>query len=542
MPDTTAPTRTDATHTDAVVIGAGFSGIYMVRQLARLGLDVRAFEAAETVGGTWYWNTYPGARCDCLSMEYSFSFDRELVEAWDWTERYPAQPEILRYLEFAADKLDVRRHFTFSTRVESAVWDDETSLWTVVTDAGEQVTARYVVTAVGCLSTGQTPDFAGLDAFTGETYHTSTWPKEGVDFTGKRVGVIGTGSSGIQVIPLVAEEAEHLTVFQRTPAFSLDCGNRALTEEEKADFKANLEEYRKETRKFPAGLITDILEVNAMDISEEERTAIYEERWQRHRAPDLLMSFPDLFVDRAANETIAEFFRGKIRAAVDDPETAETLTPRTYPLGAKRITLDTDYFATYNRDDVTLVSVKDDPIVGLTPTGLATQDNEYELDAVVFATGFDAVTGPLLGIDIRGREGQTLRDRWADGPTTYLGIGVDGFPNLFMLTGPQSPNVLTNVVVAIEQHVEWTTDLIAHMEKEGVRTTEPTPTAVKEWTSEALALADQTLYPEGDSWYTGANIPGKPRAILSYVGGLHTYNDICDDVAADGYRGFELVR
>jgi cyclohexanone monooxygenase len=542
MPTSTHDSPHDSPHdVDAVVVGAGFSGIYMTHQLSRRGLSVRAFEAGSTFGGTWFWNTYPGARCDCGSMEYSFSFDRDLLESWQWSERYPAQPEIQAYLEHAADHLDVRRHFTFDTRVESLVWDDAASVWVVTTDGGEQVRARYAITAVGCLSTGQTPDFAGIDAFRGETYHTAAWPKEGVDLTGKRVGVIGTGSSGVQVIPIVAEQAEHLTVFQRTPAFSLDCANRPLREEERREFIDNLETYRTDRFNYPAGLVTDVLEVNAMDLDEEERTRIFEERWARHRAPDILMVFPDLFTDRAANETAAEFFRSKIRAVVEDPELAEALSPRTYPLGAKRITMDTGYFQTYNRDDVTLVSVADDPITGLTETGLATRDREFELDVVIFATGFDAITGPLLAMDIRGRGGQALRDRWVDGPSTYLGVGVDGFPNLFTITGPQSPNVLTNVVVAIEQHVEWISGLVDHLEATG-SIAEPSAEAVKQWTHDAIELADQTLYPEGNSWYTGANIPGKPRVIMSYVGGVPAYVAECDAVAADGYRGFELTK
>ncbi|MFW0786107.1 NAD(P)/FAD-dependent oxidoreductase [Gordonia sp. CPCC 206044] len=529
-----------APHYDSVVIGAGFSGVYMTHKLGEQGLTVKGFEAAPTVGGTWYWNTYPGARCDCISMEYAFTFSPELIEDWEWTERYPAQPEILRYIDFVATRLDVKRHFVFDTRVTAAHFDDATARWEVTTDSGERVTAKYLITAAGCLSTSSTPDFPGVDSFRGRTIHTSAWPREGIDFTGMRVGVIGTGSSGVQVIPKVAEQAEHLTVFQRTPAFSLDCGNRPLTDDERREFKENIGEFKVLSRQSPSGQFTDTLEVNALDHTEEQRNAVYEERWNRHRAIDLIASYPDLFSDRAANDTIAEFFRSKIRAAVHDPETAELLSPREHPLGAKRITMDTGYFQTFNRDNVSLVSVKNAPIEAITADGLRTTDNEYQLDAIVFATGFDAITGPLLTIDIRGREGRTLGDAWSDGPVTYLGLGVPGFPNLFTLTGPGSPNVLTNVVCAIEQHVEWTADAIAHLESVRARTCEADDVAAKDWTAHAVELADETLYPEGNSWYTGANIPGKPRVIMSYVGGLNVYRETCDAVAADGYRGFTI--
>jgi cyclohexanone monooxygenase len=523
---------------DAVVIGAGFSGIYMIHKLKEQGLTVQGFETAPGVGGTWYWNRYPGARCDCISMEYAFTFNQEIIDEWNWSERYPAQPEILRYINFAADKLEVKKHFAFKTRVESAIFDENIERWTVATDGGDLVSAKYVVSAVGCLSASSTPDFPGLESFQGRTYHTSQWPEEGVDFTGRRVGVIGTGSSGVQIIPKIAEQADHLTVFQRTPAFSLDCGNRPLTDEERRSFKENIEEFKIKSKASPSGQHADTLDRSALDDSEEDRLAVYEERWARHRAVDLIAAYPDLFTNREANDTISEFFRGKIRAAVNDPELAELLSPRDYPLGAKRMTLDTGYFQTYNRDNVSLVPVKESPIVGLTEQGIQTASEEYPLDAVVFATGFDAITGPLLNIDIKGRDGQTLQEKWSDGPVTYLGVAVEGFPNLFMLTGPGSPNVLTNVVCAIEQHVEWTSDCISYLETRNAGTIEATDIASKEWTVMNNEMAEQTLYPEGNSWYTGANIPGKPRVIMSYVGGLNVYRGICDDVAANEYAGF----
>lgn len=536
MATTTTPTET----VDAVVIGAGFAGIYMVHKLNELGLMVRGFEAGDGVGGTWFWNRYPGARCDVISMEYAYTFSPELIEEWNWTERYPAQPEILRYLNFAADRLGVKPHFQFSTQVVSAWFDDDANRWEITTDDGSVTRAKYFITAVGCLSTSMTPDFPGLSDYTGEVYHTADWPADGVDFAGKRVGVIGTGSSGVQVIPLVAQQAAHLTVFQRTPAFSLACGNRPLTEQELQDFKDNIDDHKVRSRASGTGQYTDTLECNALDHTPERRHAVYEERWGRHRAIDLIACYPDLFASREANETIAEFFRGKIRATVTDPGLAEKLTPRTYPLGAKRITLDTNYFETYNRDDVDLVSLREQPLQTFTTTGIRAGDADHDLDAVVLATGFDAITGPLLKIDIRGVGGRTLQDKWADGPTTYLGVAVDEFPNMFMLTGPGSPNVLTNVVCAIEQHVEWTGDFITDLEKRGAARVAPMAADAQKWTADAVELAAGTLYPEGESWYTGVNIPGKPRVIMSYVGGLDVYRQICDDVAADDYRGFAV--
>ncbi|MBM7365851.1 flavin-containing monooxygenase [Gordonia hydrophobica] len=531
----------DVPTVDGVVIGAGFSGIYMVHKFRELGLTVQGFEAGDGVGGTWFWNRYPGARCDVISMEYAYTFAPELIDEWTWTERYPSQPEILRYLNFAADRLGVTPDFQFNTRVVSAWFDDSAAQWVTTTDSGAVTRSKYLITAVGCLSTSLTPDFPGLADFAGDVVHTADWPAAGVDFTGKRVGVIGTGSSGVQVIPLLAQQAEHLTVFQRTPAFSLACGNRALTDEEVRNFKDTIDEHKAKSMASGTGQYTDTLEVSALEHSPQQRESVYQERWDRHRAIDLIASYPDLFSNREANETIAEFFRSKIREAVADPELAEKLSPRTYPLGAKRITLDTDYFQTYNRDNVDLISLREQPLETFTDKGLRVGGTEVELDAVVLATGFDAITGPLLNMDIRGVGGTKLKDKWADGPTTYLGIAVDEFPNMFMITGPGSPNVLTNVICAIEQHVEWTADFIAALERRGATRVEPSAADAAKWTSDAVALADDTLYPEGESWYTGVNVPGKPRVIMSYVGGLDVYRQACDEVAADDYRGFVVA-
>ncbi|MFV0459560.1 MAG: flavin-containing monooxygenase [Actinomycetales bacterium] len=532
------PSRT----VDAVVVGAGFSGIDAVRQLAGLGLSVQAYEAGSDVGGTWYWNRYPGARCDCISLEYQFTFDKTIVDEYRPDERYPSQPVILQYLNDVADRVGVREHFRFNTRVVAAAYDEAENRWVVTTDDGENIACHYLVTAVGCLSAGQVPGFPGLSQYHGETYHTSRWPHEGVDFTGKRVAVIGTGSSGVQVIPEVAKQASHLTVFQRTPAFSLDYGPLPLSDTEYRTFVDNFEDYVHKSRTTPSGQHTETLTQSAMDDSPQVREATYEDRWNRHRAIDLIACYPDLFTNRDANDTISEFFRSKIRQKVTDPELAEKLSPRTYPLGAKRMTLNTDYFETYNRDNVDLVSLREEPLVTFTPHGIRTEGADYEVDAVVFATGFDAVTGPLLNIDITGRDGHRLADAWMDGPVTYLGLAVSGFPNLLTITGPGSPNVLTNVVCAIEQHVDWIADAIKQWRADGVEVVEADPQAQQEWTRTCAELATHTLYPEGNSWYTGANIPGKPPVMMSYVGGLDQYRVICDEVAADGYRGFVLTR
>ncbi|MBI1405665.1 MAG: NAD(P)-binding protein [Caulobacter sp.] len=526
---------------DVVIVGAGFSGLYLLHRMRELGLSARVFEAGDGVGGTWYWNRYPGARVDIESQEYSYSFSDELQDEWRWTERYAAQPELLKYLNHVADRFDLRRDIQFDTRVTAAHFDEASSTWTVATDRGETVSARYCIMATGCLSLPNEPQFPGLETFQGPTYHTGRWPHEGVDFTGKRVGVIGTGSSAIQSIPQIAKQAEHLYVFQRTPNFSVPAHNGPIDEAVIADWKANRAEYRQQARMSGAGIVAvGATETLAFDVSDEERRRIFEERWGKGGFA-IGAAFADLAIDRKANDTAVEFVAEKIRGIVKDPEVAEKLVPKGYPFGTKRLCVDTGYYETFNRDNVTLVDVSNAPIEAITPTGLRTADGEYAFDALVFAIGFDAMTGALGRIDIRGRGGKALKDKWADGPKTYLGLMSAGFPNLFMVTGPGSPSVLSNMVVSIEQHVDWITDCIAHLGGRQVAAIEATPEAEEAWVAHVNEVADMTLYPLASSWYLGANIPGKPRVFMPYVGGVGLYREKCDQVAADGYEGFRLT-
>jgi len=526
---------------DVVIVGAGFSGLYLLHRMRELGLTARVFEAGDGVGGTWYWNRYPGARVDIESQEYSYSFSEELQDEWRWTERYAAQPELLKYLNHVADRFDLRRDIQFETRVTSAVFDEAGSLWTVSTDRGETVSARYCIMATGCLSLPNEPRFEGLESFTGPTYHTGRWPHEGVDFTGKRVGVIGTGSSAIQSIPQIANQAEHLYVFQRTPNFSVPAHNAPIDDAVIADWKANRAEYRQQARMSGAGIVAvGATETLAFDVSDEERRQVFEQRWGKGGFA-IGAAFADLAIDRKANDTAVEFVSEKIRGIVKDPAVAEILVPKGYPFGTKRLCVDTGYYETFNRDNVTLVDVSNAPIEAITPTGLRTANGDFAFDALVFAIGFDAMTGALGRIDIRGRDGKALKDKWADGPKTYLGLMSAGFPNLFMVTGPGSPSVLSNMVVSIEQHVDWITDCIAHLGGRQVAAIEATPEAEDAWVAHVNEVADTTLYPLAASWYLGANIPGKPRVFMPYVGGVGPYREKCDQVAADGYEGFRLT-
>jgi len=527
---------------DAVVIGAGFSGLYMNYRLRdQMGLSVQVFEAGDGVGGTWYWNRYPGARCDSESYIYCYTFDKDLLQEWEWSGKYPEQPEILRYLEHVADRFDLRRNIKFGTRVTGARWDDETRRWSVETDQGDVVTATYLVTAVGCLSSGQIPNIPGLDGFQGEWYHTGSWPHEGVDFSGKRVGVIGTGSSGIQSIPVIAKQAGHLTVFQRTPQYTVPARHGTVDKAFLDEVKARYDEIIEKCRWSLAGQPYTLMERSALSVNDEERDAIYEAAWQEGGFKFILSTFNDISTDRRANDTASEFIRRKIREIVKDPEVAEKLVPVDHPFTSKRPLIDTDYFETYNRDNVTLVDIRHSPIVEITPTGIRTEDAHYELDIIVFATGFDAMTGTFNRMNIVGRDGQLLRDKWAGGPLTYLGVATAGFPNLFMITGPGSPSVLSNMPVSIEQHVEWISDLIAHMRANDIATAEADPQAEQEWVVHVNEVAAQTMYMLADSWYLGANIPGKPRVFMPYAGGVGPYRQKCDEVAAAGYEGFVLT-
>ena len=525
---------------DAVVVGAGFAGLYMLHRLRGLGFTARIFEAGKGVGGTWYWNRYPGARCDVESMDYSYSFSDELQQEWRWTERYSSQPEILKYINHVADRFDLRRDITLETRVNSAIFDEAANRWTVRTDRGHEISARFCIMATGCLSTTQQPTFKGLESFKGKWYHTGHWPHEGVDFTGQRVAVIGTGSSAIQSIPIIAAQAARLFVFQRTPNFSVPAHNAPLDPGYERAVKANYAEFRRQARESRVGFVVERNDASALEVSDEERTREYEARWKRGGL-GFSSTFNDVLISKAANDTAAEFFRAKIRSIVRDPNVAETLVPKTYPLGTKRLCVDTDYYATFNRDNVSLVDLTKTPIEEITPDGLRTTREVYHLDSIVFAIGFDAMTGTLLALDIRGCGGQTLREKWAEGPKTYLGVSVAGFPNLFMITGPGSPSVLSNMIVSIEQHVDWIADCLVHLRAHGLHRIEATVDAEEAWVAHVNEVGHATLYPRANSWYMGANVPGKPRVFMPYVGGVGAYRQRCSDVAAKGYTGFSLA-
>lgn len=533
------PGATGAAEFDAVVVGAGFAGLYMLHRLRGLGHSTRVIEAGDDVGGTWYWNRYPGARCDIESLEYQYGFDNELVNEWQWSERYAPQPEILRYINHVADRYDLRRDIQFETRVTSAVFDEAANRWTVVTDRGDRYSAKFCIMATGCLSAARVPEFPGLESFEGKWYHTGNWPHEGVDFTGLRVGVIGTGSSAIQSIPIIAEQAAHLTVFQRTANFSIPAHNGPVDETRDEKLKADYEEHRRQARLTQAGFEVTRNEKSVLEATEEERRREFESRWAIGGFA-IGGAFADIALNEEANEIAAEFVRNKIREIVKDPATAELLCPRDYPFGTKRICVDTGYYNTFNRPNVKLIDIKEAPIEAITPRGLRTTNAEYEFDAIVFATGFDAMTGALLKVDIRGRDGLTLQDKWEHGPRTYLGLQVAGFPNLFMITGPGSPSVLTNMIVSIEQHVDWITDCLEYLGKNEVESIEATTEAEDEWVAHVNAVANFTLFPKANSWYIGANVPGKPRVFMPYVGGLALYSQKCDAVAAAGYEGFAL--
>jgi cyclohexanone monooxygenase len=530
---------TEDSRFDAVVVGAGFAGLYMLHRLREAGFSVRVLDAGGGVGGTWYWNRYPGCRCDVESMQYSFSFDPELEQEWEWTERFATQPEILRYLEHVADRFELWPDIQLETRVLAASYDESADRWLVETDRSDRISAQFLILATGCLSTWQVPDLPGLGDFAGAVHHTANWPHEGVDFAGKRVAVIGTGSSGIQAIPLIAEQARHLTVFQRTPTFTVPARNRPLDPELQREVKANYRALRQKARESPPGFWFDMPTTSALAVDNEERLRRYEERW-RQGGIMLLLSYDDLLRDLEANATLAEFVRGKIREIVRDEATAERLVPRGFPIGAKRLCVDSDYYATFNRDDVTLVDVSETPIVAITRTGVRTTAREHELDALVLATGFDAGTGAVMRIDIRGRGGAPLREKWAAGPSTYLGVQSAGFPNLFLVAGAGSPSALTNVVAAIEQHVEWLGELLEQARERGIASVEATEEAEAGWDAEVREAAAETVYPHANSWYLGANVPGKPRVFMFYTRGLGRYRELCDDVAAKGYEGFAL--
>jgi cyclohexanone monooxygenase len=524
---------------DAVIVGAGFAGMYMLHRLRGMGLSVRVFEAGSGVGGTWYWNRYPGARCDVESMQYSYQFSDDVQQEWVWSERYAPQPEILRYANHVADRFDLRRDIQFNTRVRSALFDDVEGRWVLEVGDCERVIATYCVMATGCLSSANMPKFAGIDRFQGETYHTGHWPHEGADFSGKRVGVIGTGSSAIQSIPIIARQAAHLYVFQRTPNYTIPAHNGPLDPAYQAAIKADYAGLRARAKQTVPGIDFNFNMESALASSEEERQHEFEKRWAYGGLP-FIGAFGDLLYDQASNDLAAEFVRGKIRGIVHDPEVAKLLSPRNV-FGCKRLCVDTGYWETFNRPNVTLIDVSGEPIEAITPAGIRAKGQEYAVDAIVFATGFDAMTGALLKIDIRGTGGQTLREKWREGPKTYLGLGIAGFPNLFTITGPGSPSVLTNMLPSIEQHVEWVADCIGYLRDNRLGRIEPRAEAEEDWVAHVREVAGGSLRSTCSSWYVGANVPGKPRVFMPYIGGFPAYVQKCNAVAANGYEGFVLA-
>ncbi len=525
---------------DAVIVGAGFAGMYLLHRLRALGMTTRVFEQAAGVGGTWWWNRYPGARCDVESMQYSYGFSEAIQQEWRWSERFAAQPEILAYANWVADRLDLRRDITFETKVAAAAWDEAADRWVVRTDRGETVAARVLVMATGCLSTAKLPEIPGIESFRGRTFHTGHWPHEGVDFAGRSVAVIGTGSSAIQAIPVIAEQARQVTVFQRTPNFSIPSRNKPMDEAYEGMWKSDYANRRAQARTMRTGILYGINDTSALEVSEAERLAEYERRWEAGGTA-FMAAFNDLITNPDANHTAAEFVRNKIRQIVKDPKVAEILAPKDHPIGTKRICVDTRYYETFNRDTVTLVDVRANAIAAVTPTGVRLADGtEYAADDLVFATGFDAMTGALTRIEITGATGETLKRKWEAGPRTYLGLCTAGFPNMIMITGPGSPSVLSNMIVSIEQHVDWTVDLLAHMRARGITRVEATQEAEDGWVAHNNEVADRTLYPRAASWYMGANVPGKPRVFMPYIGGVGVYRQLCDEVVQKGYEGFRM--
>jgi cation diffusion facilitator CzcD-associated flavoprotein CzcO len=539
---------------DAVVIGAGFAGLGMLRRLRdELGMSVQVYETGSGVGGTWYWNRYPGARCDSPSYIYCFTFSKELLQDWDWSGKFPEQPEILSYLNHVADRFDLRRDIQFDTRVTSARFVEENNQWEVETDQGDHVTAQFLITGIGCLSTSNVPDVKGLDSFEGEWHHTGSWPHDGVDFTGKRVAVIGTGSSGVQAIPVIAEQAGHLTVFQRTAQYTVPARHHTvdrkfLEEVVKPNYDEIIEKCRAGSYPIQSGAQLRWAEGpnsgnpggrSALEVAAEERRHVYEAGWAEGGS-SFALAFNDIFTDRRANDTAGEFVRFKIREIVKDPETAEKLLPTDHPFASKRALVDTDYFDTYNRGNVKLVDIRHSPIQEVTPKGIRSEDEEFEFDIIVFATGYDAMTGSYFKIDIRGRNDLSLKDKWSEGPKTFLGLQVAGFPNMFMITGPGSPSVLSNMPVSIEQHIGWISNFMEYMRERGIEIAEADADAETAWVTHVNEVGESTMYPLANSWYVGANIPGKPRVLTPYAGGVGTYRKKCNEVADNDYEGFIL--
>ncbi|MCY4434504.1 MAG: NAD(P)/FAD-dependent oxidoreductase [bacterium] len=526
---------------DVVIIGAGAAGLYALHRLRGLGLSAKVFEKGDGVGGTWYWNRYPGARCDVESWDYCYTFSEELEQEWEWTERFPTQPELERYFNHVADRFDLRRDIEFDTRVEQARFDEGDNHWLVTTSKGATVSARFLISAAGCLSEVNTPRFEGANTFEGQQIHTARWPKDGIDVTGMRVGVIGTGSTGVQAIPQLAKQADHLFVFQRTPQFAIPARNRPLDEDTLEELKHNYRERWALKRESPTGMGRLRPKVSsALEVDEATRTRLLENSWALG-GPGFARTFDDVMTNTESNQLTAQFVRDKIKDKVENPDAAESLLEIDHPLGARRLIVEIGYFETYNRPNVTLVDVAASPIEKITPQGLRTADgSSYDLDLIVYATGFDGMTGALLAMDIQGIGGLPLREKWANGAGAYLGLVASEFPNLFMITGPGSPAVYSNVIFSIEQHVDWIADCLAHMLDHDLDRIDSDPKAEAEWTRQVHEIAAQSIVGKTDSWWTGANIDGKPKGVTFYLGGTNTYAAICDQIAANGYEGFVL--
>ncbi|RZL84206.1 MAG: NAD(P)/FAD-dependent oxidoreductase [Rhodococcus sp. (in: high G+C Gram-positive bacteria)] len=533
--------QSSPSHFDAVVVGAGFAGLYALHKLRdQLGLRVRVFEAGHGVGGTWFWNQYPGARCDVESLHYSYSFLAELQQEWNWSEKYASQPEILAYLNHVADRFDLRSDISFETRVTSAVWNEHDRVWEIGCGDGSAVTARYLICGSGNLSVPKDPQFDGMENFDGEVYLTGRWPHDGVNFEGKKVAVVGTGSSGIQVITEIAKKADHLTVFQRTPNYATPLRNVPADPERTAAIKANYPQVRENARKTRGGVPDYNPLPSALTVTPEERRRVFDECWDAGGFQLYVGSFQDILIDKSANATISEYIRERISERIDNPALAEKLIPTDYPYGTKRPPFETGYYEIFNQPNVTLVDVRETPIVSVTSGGVLTTDSEHEADILVLATGFDAITGPVLDMGIIGRDGETLNDKWAHGPRTYLGLSVHGFPNLFLVTGPQSPSVLYNMPLAIEDHVDFIADAIEYCRRNGVETIEARLAAEDAWVAHTVELSDATLLPETDAWWMTGGTNGKPRVCMLYIGGAAAYREICAKVVADGYDGFDV--
>ena len=524
---------------DVIIIGAGFAGMYMLHRMREMGLKSIVFEAGDGVGGTWYWNRYPGARCDVESVQYSYQFDKELEQEWTWSEKYSPQPEILKYANHVADRFKLRKDIRFSTRITSSNYDEKKAEWEVVAEQGDTYRSNFCIFATGCLSSYNLPKFEGIEDFSGATYHTGQWPHEGVDFSGLRVGVIGTGSSAIQSIPEIAKQATHLTVFQRTANYTIPARNAKLTEDYVRAVKDDYTGLRERARQKPAGYDIPLNPQSVLEVTEEEFKLEFQARWEKG-GTQFLGAYGDLLLKAEANEKAAKFVKDMIRDTVDDPDVAELLCP-TNIIGCKRLCVDTDYYKTYNRPNVKLVDVSQKPIDRITSSGVAHQGIEYEFDAIVFATGFDAMTGALFNMDIRGREGRSLKEKWNGGPQTYLGLTTNGFPNMFTITGPGSPSVLTNMLPSIEQHVNFISDCISYMREHGHSKIEPELNAELDWGLHVNEVADLSLRSTCASWYVGANVPGKPRVFTPYIGGFPRYVERCKSVVANGYEGFSLA-